>query len=85
MSYRVDWTQEAEDQLAAIWTQFVPHRQAITQAQDRIDRQLSADPFRNGNHLAEGLYVIHVPPLRAGYEISQADQAVTVVSVSWRP
>jgi plasmid stabilization system protein ParE len=85
MSYTVDWTPEARSQLAAIWVQHVPHRQAITAAQARIDRLLAANPLRIGKPLAEGLYAIDVPPLRAIYEVSDADQLVTVVSVNWSP
>jgi hypothetical protein len=85
MSYSVDWTPAARSQLAGIWVQHVSHRQAITAAQARIDRLLAADPVRNGNLLSEGLYTITVPPLRAVYEISDANRLVTVVSVNWSP
>jgi hypothetical protein len=85
MSYSVDWAPEARSQLAAIWTQHVSQRQAITAAQARIDRLLAADPQRHGSALAEGLYVIHVPPLRAVYEIKEPDRLVNVVSVNFLP
>jgi hypothetical protein len=85
MSYSVDWAPEARSQLAAIWIQHVSQRQAITAAQARLDRLLAADPWQHGSPLAEGLYVIHVPPLRAVYEVSDPDRLVEVVSVNFLP
>ena len=85
MSYKVDWTPEARSPLADLWVRYPAHRAQITAAQHRIDQHLAADPFNNGYPLSEGLYAIHVPPLRVIYEISDATRAVTVVGVNWAP
>ncbi len=85
MSYSVDWAPDALSELAATWIQQVPFRQAITAAQERLDRLLAADPLGNGTPVSEGLYAIDVAPLRAQFEVSGADRLVTVVSVRWLP
>lgn len=85
MSYSVDWSPEARAQLTTLWIQYASHRSAVTKAQARIDALLAADPLRNGIPLAEGLYAINVPPLRAVCEVSDVDQTVTVDSIRWSP
>jgi hypothetical protein len=83
MSYSVEWSAEARAQLAATWLQQVASRQAITSAQARIDKMLAADPARFGAALSEGLFAIEQAPLRALYEISDAERRVEVVAVRW--
>jgi len=85
MSYSVEWSDDARNQLAATWLQHVAARQAITSAQNQIDRLLAADPLRNAVSAVEELYFSEVAPLRAQYEISDAGRLVTVVAVRWRP
>ncbi len=85
MNYAIDWTALARGQLAAIWVQQVPLRQAITAAQARIDQLLAAAPLQYGRHVSEGLFAIEVHPLRAQFEISDDDQLFTVVSVALLP
>ncbi len=81
MNYRVDWTDEALDHLAAAWAQ-APDRQAVTDAQSTIDKLLARNPLGQGAVRSEGLYVIEVRPLRTLFEVSDADRIVTVVSVN---
>jgi hypothetical protein len=85
MSYSVEWSDDARDQLAATWLQQVASQRAITVAQNRVDQMLGADPARFGAALSEGLFAVEQPPLRALYEISDADKHVEVVAVRWRP
>jgi hypothetical protein len=85
MKYLVDWTREARSDLAAIWIRYKSHRNAVTAAQATMDRLLSQDPLANGFPLSEGLYGIHVSPLRATFEMSSQDVSVTVESVNWLP
>ncbi len=85
MAYTVDWTREARSQLATIWIRYATFRQAITAAQARIDQLLKADPIRYGTAVAEGLFAINAPPLRALFERSDADRLVTVGGVRWAP
>ncbi|HBI46845.1 MAG TPA: hypothetical protein DDY78_28925 [Planctomycetales bacterium] len=65
MSYSVDWSDDARDQLAATWLRPLASRQAITSAQNQIDRLLAADPLRHAVSAVEGLYSSDVAPLRA--------------------
>ncbi len=85
MNYSVDWTPEADARLAEVWLNHPAARQAITEAQDRIDRLLAADPLRHAQSQVEGLYTLDEPPLRAQYEISEDERHATVVSVRWNP
>jgi mRNA-degrading endonuclease RelE of RelBE toxin-antitoxin system len=85
MNYSVEWEPGAEDELAAIWVANVLRRRDVTAAADRIERALAVDPRRHGRPVAEGLFAIHVPPLRVTYEILDAERMVMIVAVRWRP
>ena len=78
--FSLAWEPPAEDELAEIWLQS-PDRWAVTRAQAKIDQLLKADPIANGAHLSEGLYTIHVPPLRCNYTIDVANRHVEVTWV----
>jgi hypothetical protein len=84
MSYHVDWEIPARNTLATIWISSA-NRRAVTAPQARIDRLLAADPQRNSKPLSEGLYVIDVHPLRAVFELDDANKSVKVVSVGEVP
>jgi hypothetical protein len=81
MTYSVDWAPEARATLATIWMK-AADRQAVTAAQARIDRLLTANPLGNGTPVSEGLYAIEVHPLRALFEPPDVRRLVWVVSVS---
>jgi mRNA-degrading endonuclease RelE of RelBE toxin-antitoxin system len=66
--------------LADIWL-IAPDRQAVTDAQARIDELLSQDPVRHGQHLSEGLYRLRVPPLTITYTVDPDRREVEVTSV----
>jgi hypothetical protein len=80
MNYTVNWTDEAQFSLAAVWMRAVD-RWAVTAAQTTVDRLLATDPLRNGTHVSEGLYALEVDPLRVQFEVSEGNRVVTVVSV----
>lgn len=80
MSYNVDWNPSSRHTLAAIWIK-AGNRQAVTAAQDRIDRLLAANPLGNSKPVSEGLYAINVHPLRAVFEVNDSTKSVMVVSV----
>jgi hypothetical protein len=84
MSYFVDWQKNAEDALMNIWLQSTD-RNAVASAQDEIDRRLAVSPLSYGSLVSEGLYAIDVHPLHALFEIDDAKQVVTVVSVRELP
>jgi plasmid stabilization system protein ParE len=84
MNYSVEWEDEALAHLTAIWLQS-GDRQAVTAAQARIDQLLAANPLGHRFPVSEGLYAIEVHPLHAAFEVSDTEQRVKVVSVSWLP
>ncbi|MCI0378819.1 MAG: type II toxin-antitoxin system RelE/ParE family toxin [Gemmataceae bacterium] len=81
MSYQVVWSDEALDNLAAIWMQ-AADRSAVNASQNKIDELLRRDPWNNGSAVREGLFALDVPPLRGVYEISDADLRVSVVAIN---
>jgi hypothetical protein len=48
MNYGVDWSQDADGELANLWVQNTAERQAITQAAHRIIQELRRDAHRKG-------------------------------------
>ncbi|HTU19570.1 MAG TPA: hypothetical protein VMG10_16030 [Gemmataceae bacterium] len=52
--FRVDWTDDALDMLADIWTQ-ATNRPAVTAAANQIDHLLTHDPLGQGQPAHEGL------------------------------
>jgi hypothetical protein len=81
MSYNVDWDISARRTLAAIWIK-AGNRQAVTAAQDQIDRLLAANPLGNSKPVSEGLYAINVHPLRAVFEVDDSTESIMVVSIA---
>jgi len=82
MNFAVDWTPAARSQLAALWLRFTAQRRAITEAQARIDLLLAREPLQRSTPISEGLYAIDEFPLRAKFEVFEAEHAAIVVSVS---
>ncbi len=80
MRYNVDWDISARHTLAAIWIK-AANRQAVTAAQDQIDRLLAADPLGKSKPVSEGLYAINVHPLRVVFEVDDSTKSIMVVSV----
>jgi hypothetical protein len=80
MKYTVVWLHEAEDELALLWLA-ASDRNAITAAQAKIDKELAREPEVVGAHVAEGLYQVHIGPLKASFEIEESDRVVRVVAV----
>ena len=73
MKYSVVWKPFAEYQLADIWLR-AADQQAVTNASDAIDRQLSQDPERLGEADKHGWRIVAVPPLVAPFEVSVDDR-----------
>lgn len=80
----VDWTDDALDMLADIWTQ-ATNRPAVTSASNQIDRLLARDPLGHDQVAHEGLYKITMPPLTAYYSIDQIHNTVEVSAVRYTP
>jgi hypothetical protein len=84
MRYTVVWERAAQMQLAACYNAVsVPN--SVAAAQHRIDQLLKSSPLLNADPHVEGLYSLDVPPLRALFEVSDADCLVRVVSVGLLP
>ncbi len=75
--WTVEWDPSAEQELARLWM-LAADPQAVTDAQARIDRLLARNPIGNGQHLAEGLYRLCVPPLTVYYRIDPDSRLVYV-------
>jgi hypothetical protein len=78
--HKVEWSDEATDDLARLWVS-ANDRQAATTAADAIDRQLAKNPKEAGTHLSEGLYQIAISPLVAYFRIDDAARMVCVEAV----
>jgi hypothetical protein len=79
-SFTVGATPGAEDDLAAPWLRS-PNRQAVTSADNAIQRLLADDPFGNGTPLREGLDKIEYPPLVMFYSIDPVSKHVEISDV----
>jgi hypothetical protein len=81
MNYSVHWTEDALDELAAVWTA-ASDRNAVTIASHRLEQDLARNPFTRGirrnsvvNRTATDL------PLGIDYEIIEDDKKVRVIRV----
>ncbi|MCO8123619.1 hypothetical protein NHH03_17875 [Stieleria sp. TO1_6] len=71
----------AKRELGEIW--FACGRSPkVNKASHQIDRDLRDDAIQHSNPLAEGLRVIERPPLRAVFELNDADMLVRVLSLA---
>jgi len=78
--FRVLWNRPAVDSLAAMWND-AADRQAIADAANAIDDELSVNPASRGSELSEGLRVLMAPPLRVLFEVSDEDRTAKIVGV----
>ena len=81
--YKVNWTDDALDQLAEIWLQS-SNRDGVSMAAAAIDQQLSAAPLSLGSPMREGLRDLLVAPLRVLYWIDENTGSVEVVAANTR-
>ena len=83
-TYRVDWIPHARTLLAAAWL-IASNRNAVTRAQDAVDKALASDPRGLGKELSEGLWRIARYPLVAYYEIDDTTNTATVTDLAFIP
>ena len=83
-TYRVDWIPYARALLASAWLR-ASNRNAVTRAQNAIDKALAVDPKGHGKELSEGLWKIERLPLVAFYEIDDTTRTVTVTDLAHIP
>ena len=79
MTYRVHWTKEAINQLAAIWNAS-RDREAVTEASYRINRTLAAAPAEQGEERPPRHRIMFDSPLVVIYRIDEAKNRVVVVN-----
>ena len=82
MKFTVVWVRHLERKLADIWNK-APDRQAVTDAVDAIDRQLSLDSMRQGRPVGDGLRVLTRKPIEVLFEVSVDDRIARVVAVNF--
>jgi plasmid stabilization system protein ParE len=79
MIYTVTWTKSAQNALADIWNH-APDKQAVTDASNRIDRDLRLDAHRKGRALGNHRVWID-PPLVVAFTVDPGDCMVRVIQV----
>ena len=81
MKYTVLWSPEAESLLIDIWIG-ASDRKLITDAANRIDRQLSFVPLDVGESRTEAARLLMEPPLAVFYEVHD-DESLVVIHKIW--
>jgi hypothetical protein len=82
--YRVEWLQEALDELTTLWIAADEDlRQEITAATHALDQELQADPYRNSESRGVDERVLFAYPLAILIEIDSQPGIVWVLNV-WR-
>ena len=82
--YTVTWLEEAQDELAKIWTTAKERRQ-VTEAANAIDLELLYDAETKGQPLSEGLRSLSIPPLHVLFSVKVSDRLVEVSLVRIDP
>jgi hypothetical protein len=80
MYWRVNWSTEAENNLAEIWLEAV-NRDEVTEASDAMNRTLQHIPEKHLKSLSEGLYFLDITPLRAYVEIDFTQHVIYVAAI----
>jgi hypothetical protein len=81
MNYQVEWTAEAENDLAALWTA-ATDRNAVTEASAWLDAQLTVNPLHFGEPWASSVHRIAVDdPIGIEFEVIEDDKRVIVHGV----
>jgi hypothetical protein len=79
MTFHVNWSQSALDELATIWMRANSAiRQAITVASHSIDQQLQNDPEQQGESRGEEERFFFASPLGVSFEIDVRQHRVTI-------
>jgi hypothetical protein len=81
MNYHVEWTSEAENDLATLWNT-AADRNAVTAASAWLDAQLAVDPLHFGEPWASSVHRIAVDdPIGIEFEVIEDDKRVIVHGV----
>ena len=79
MRYTVTMSDQAQDQLAALWLT-AGDRRAIAQASHTIEKELADDPHLKGQDYF-GDFTLVVLPLRAHYRVNEDDRLVSILNI----
>lgn len=82
MNYNVDWSPDAERELADVWLNS-PDRGAVTKAAAVIDQLLERDPENQGESRLKGRRILFAAPLAVIYRL-HADERKVIVLHIWR-
>jgi hypothetical protein len=81
MNYHVEWTEEAENDLAALWNA-ATDQAALTAASNWLDRHLASDPLHFGGPWVSSVHRIAVrDPIGIEFEVIEDDKRVIVHGV----
>jgi hypothetical protein len=81
MNYAVHWTDDALDQLAAVWTA-ASDQAAVTSASHRLEQEIARDPFGRGSRRNASVNRTAIDlPLGIDYEIIEDDKKVRILRV----
>jgi hypothetical protein len=80
MSFTVEWTDEALDGLAAVWTTS-DDRRGVADASHRIEARLRSDPLNAGESRDDEDRLVFDPPLQATFRVFPDQQLVLVTAV----
>jgi hypothetical protein len=81
MSYRVEWTTDAENDLAALWNAAADQR-AVTDASEWLDVRLARDPLHFGEVWTSSVHRIAVrESIGVEFEVIEDDKLVLVHGV----
>ena len=80
MRYRVEWSRDAEADLANVWTD-ASDRGAISEASHRLDQALVNNPHALGESRSGDNRIVFSSPLGMEYKISDEDCTVLVIAV----
>jgi len=82
MTYRVEWLQEAYNELLEIWLAADSELRAeITTATHTLDTHLATDPNQVGESRSGDGRIAFVPPLAVLFELQPSNQIVWVLHV----
>jgi hypothetical protein len=82
MMFRVEWVQEAVDELAELWLEAnSTSRQTITEATHALDQELQADPFRQSESREGDVRILFASPLAILFEVDPDQRLVWILHV----
>jgi hypothetical protein len=78
--YTVLWSEQAEDELALLWTH-APRRREITEATDFLDSDLHTNAHRKGIVCPHDIRAISRAAVTLYFRVDEADRKVFVESI----